>query len=141
MNNKKKIFISITVIIFIILIILHIPRSFSNLTKNTKDLTWKIQFTDHFIELTADEKQELTKILEPLYCIRKWIIIPKGGWDYALRMYNSDGERKSSFVIHNDYITIQGKQYYYFNFDADLYNEFMERILDKHKIYRYNPKN
>lgn len=136
MNKKKKIFISIT-IIFIILI-LHIPRSFSYLTKETINLTWKIQFTDHFIELTVDEKQELIGILEPMYCTKKWIIIPSGGWDYAIRMYNSDGENVSSFVNHNDYITIRGNQYYKFNFDVNLYNEFIERILDKYKIYRYN---
>lgn len=138
MKKKKKFFITITVI-FIIILILHVPRSFSYLTKNTIDLTWKIQYTDHFLELTTAEKQELFKILEPMYCIKKWIIIPSGGWDYAIRIYDSDGKSVSSFVNHNDYITIQGKQYYTFNFDVNLYNEFIERILYKHKIYHYNP--
>lgn len=141
MNEKKKVFIMILVIFIILMLVLHIPRSFSNLTNNTKDSIWNIQFKDNILELTADEKQELIDILEPMYCIRKWVVIPRGGWTYAIRMYNSEGKRVGSFVNYNDYVTFQGKQYFNFNFDVNRYNEFMERILDKHKVYRYKTKN
>lgn len=135
MSKKQKVFITFFVIFFMFIVALHIPRSFSNLIKNTNDSTWKIQYADHILELTADEKQELIDILEPMYCIRKWVVIPRGGWTYAIRMYNSKGKRVGSFVNYNDYVTFQGKQYFNFNFDVIRYNEFMERILDKHKIY------
>ena len=129
MSKAKKRWISILSFLLFILIIVHIPRSFLNLSKDLKDLTWKVQYTDKFLELTTDEKQELTEILEPMLCIRKLIIIPRGGWDYALKMFNSNGDMESSFVIHSKYFSSNGKQYYYMNFDFERYNEFMEGIL------------
>jgi len=115
-------------------IILHIPKKYSKIAENNLDFIWKVQYTDYFIELTTEEKREISEILEDTYFIRKWIVIPSGGWDYAIKSYTEEDVLVDSFVYYQDYISLDNKQYYYFNFDANSYTDFMEKLMKKRNI-------